>query len=145
MSGVTITGNSYSVHLDIVERIDYATSRNIVNYVFDDGTDTQLDEGKTIDQIILTGVDKRIDHVGTSFPLTFPITWQDDVDAEERIRRINFMMDNQEIVSVDGLVDSSLNTEYIISDFSINQNVGEAVIPLYHFVLTLEKKYDTLG
>ena len=90
-----------------------------------DDVDRQLDEGKSIDNIIMTCVQT-----------TAPNTAIDD---------LNTIMDKQEDVIVSGLDNARLNTEYIISELEFNQGPGDADAPVYFFTLILERKFDVLG
>jgi len=145
MSGIYLTSTTTVVHLDIVEKIDFATSRNITNFTFATGNDAQIDMGKNVDQIIVHGVDYSVEHRGVFFPLTFPIEWPADYDAYRDMELINGMMDDQEVVTVSGLANSNLNTEYLINDLEFSMQSGDGAIPLYRFSLTLERKNDILG
>lgn len=118
-----ITGDSSTVTLTNVGRVDFSTSRKIVNYVFNDNTDIQEDEGKTSDNITVSGVE-------TSSVTT-------------KMEKLNTIMDNSEEVTVTDLPDNNLNTDYHISDLQFNQQPGWT--DRYSFSITLERLYDQLG
>ena len=122
-SSYTLSGDIDVVALRDPERIDFSTTKNVVNYVFADNTDIQLDKGKSIDQIIITGLETST--------------------ASANMNSINTFMDNQEEITVAGLSDTNLNTEYIINSFSFNQEAGW--VDRYSYVLTLERLHDRLG
>ena len=119
----TLSGDSVTVTLRNPERIDFSTTKNVVNYVFADNTDLQLDEGKTIDQIIIRGVETS--------------------SASSNMNKINAFMDGQEEITVAGLSDTNLNTDYIVNDFSFNRGMGE--VDRYSYDLTLERLHDRIG
>jgi len=119
----TLTTDTASVTLNDPMGIDFTTTRNIVNYVFPDDTDEQEDEGKTIDQITLSGME-----------------W---ASAAANMEIINTMMDDQETVTMTGLSDSNLNTDYRVNAFSFNQQGGW--VNRYKYSLTLERLQDRLG
>ena len=119
----TLSGDIDVIALRNPERIDFSTTKNVVNYVFADNTDLQLDRGKSIDQIIITGTETS--------------------SASANMNSINAFMDNQEEITVAGLSDTNLNTEYIINSFSFNQEAGW--VDRYSYVLTLERLHDRLG
>ena len=121
---VRISSSGNSATLNTVEKVEFNTQRNINTYVFTDDTASILDEGKNIDQVVLTGVLK-------SSGITTSGT-------------INDIMDDQMDVELSGMDDSNLNTEYIIKDFSISQGRGEGASDLYHYTLTLERLRDRL-
>jgi hypothetical protein len=150
MTGVTLTSTSTVVALDIVERIDFSTSRKVATYIFGDGTESILDEGKNVDHIIIHGVDygEDIEDPGAGFPLTFSIGFFPQYTYRNpsiKMDLLNGIMDDQEDVTVSGLENSNLNTDYLITDLEFNQEAGESTVPLYRFSLTLERKYDQLG
>ena len=119
----TLTGDTSTVTLNNPININFSTTKNVVNYVFADNTDIQLDKGKSIDQIIITGLETST--------------------ASANMNSINTFMDNQEEITVAGLSDTNLNTEYIINSFSFNQEAGW--VDRYSYVLTLERLHDRLG
>jgi len=119
-----IESDNYTVGLDTVEQINFNTTRNVTTYVFSDDTDEILDEGKSIDQIILSGV-----------------LYEDHYDD---VKTINDIIDAQEIVELKGLDDYYLNDEYMIIDFSFEQSAGEDAAGVYHYSITFEKLKDRL-
>ena len=142
---VRLASSTTEVDLEIIERIDFSTSRNIQTFTFGNGDEELIDAGKSVDQIILNGVNYSVVHRGVFFPLTFPIEWPDDYDSKRDMNLINGMMDRMEVVTLSGMSNTNLNTDYLISDFSFKQGAGEGSIPLYRFSITLERKYDQLG
>ena len=117
-----IFSNNNSVDLNMPSSIINIVSKNIENIVFNDNTDIQLDMGKNEYSITLNGLE-----VST---------------ASAKMQTINNMMDAKETVTVTGLDDSSLNTDYVIRDFSFNRNSGE--IDRYSYSLTLERIHDNI-
>lgn len=122
MTGATITSDSYTVTLDTVNRIDFNTTRKINTYVFTDDSDEILDEGKNIDQIILNGIQTT--------------------NYNSSMVSLNNIMDSQEEITLSGLDDNYLNTEYMINDLKFNALTGTPA--MYEFSITLERMYDRL-
>ena len=116
----TITGDNSTVTFDMPIYIVKGTSRDIVNYVFSDNTDTQSDMGKLSDYVSFNGV------VYSS--------------ATTYLHTVDTMMDNGEEVTVDGFSDSNLNSDYLVSDLQYNHIGGQKNI--YHYSITLERLSD---
>ena len=122
--GCTLTTDTYDVDINIVNRVDFSVSKNVVNYVFADDTDEQLDEGKNIDQITLHCT-QNSNHI-------------------ESTTSLNNMMDNQETAILSGLDDTNLNTDYLIKNLSYNQKPAESAAGIYNISITLERIHDVL-
>ena len=118
----TLTSDSYNVTLNTPSSMIHLISKNVENIIFNDNTDVQLDTGKNEYSITLNGLE-----VST---------------ASAKMQTINNMMDAKETVTITGLDDSSLNTDYVIRDFSFNRNSGE--IDRYSYSLTLERIHDNI-
>ena len=127
----TLSGNTSGIYVTfaVVKRIVLSTTRTVVNYVFADNTDLQLDEGKSIDQIVIYGNDND------TFPNVFPVS-----TIYGRMNIVNTFMDDKEEITLSGMDDTNLNTEYIINDFSFNQEEG--IPSSYDFEITLEGLHD---
>ena len=138
------------VTLDIVDRVDFSTTSNIQTFIFGNGDEELIDAGKSVDQITINGVNYLTDIVdqGATFPLTFPIRFLPKYTRSSpaiKSQLLNQMMDDMEVVTLSGMENSNLNTDYLITDFSFEQGAGEGWVPLYRFSITLERKYDQLG
>jgi len=120
---VILTSSTDSVVLDVVKNISFNTSRVVNTYVFTDDTAAILDEGKNIDQIVVSGV-----FHGSSF--------------SSYANTINTMMDRQDEITVTGFDDNNLNTDYIINDFNFDATGGRPEV--YDFNITLERLRDRL-
>ena len=129
----TITGNTSgtSITFEFCSRVDTSVTKNVTTYVFTDDTATILDEGKTLDQIVLTGTDNE------NFPNISPSS-----NIYTRMEIINTFMDDQEEISLSGMDDTYLNTDYYIHDFSFNAKPGQP--DLYDFTITLERVRDRI-
>ena len=97
-------------------------SKNVQNLVFNDGSDRQLDHGKTNDTLTLSG--------------------RESVAAVVDMEQLNTFMDDQRIITVSGLPDSNLNTDYRIICLDFRQEAG--YINRYSYSITLERISDRL-
>jgi len=122
MTGCTLTSDTYTVNLDTITRIDFNVTKVVNTYVFSDDTDAILDEGKSIDQIILNGVQYN--------------------NYDSSMVSLNGMMDGQEEVVLSGMDDYYINTDYLIDDLSFNAITGTPNV--YEFSITLERIEDRL-
>lgn len=113
-------GTTY-IYLDMPTAMMESTTKTVQNIVFNDGNDVQVDRGKTGDALTLSGTETS----------SVTATMQD----------LNTIID--EIVTVSGLPDSNLNTDYRISNFDFNQEAG--MPDIYSYNITLERIYDRLG
>ena len=118
-----ITNNisSTSIYLDMPTALLESTTKTVQNLVFNDGTDVQLDRGKTGDSLTLSGTE-----IST---------------ATEKMEDLNSLMNNQRIITIDGLPDTNLNTDYRISNLDFSTDLYD----IYHYNITLERVYDRLG
>ena len=119
---LTVTGTT-SVNLNTPSILTERISKNVKNMIFTDNTDTQLDRGKNSDSLILSGTETT--------------------DVSTKMNSINTLMDSGEEITLSGLDDTNLNTEYIITDFEFNQKAGTTNI--YTWTITFERLYDSLG
>jgi len=129
----TITGKTSGTYVtfEVCSGVAFNTGRTVNTYVFTDDTADILDEGKNIDQIVVTGVDD--DTFGYAFPIG---------TIYGRAKIINDFMDDQEEIELTGMNDNNLNTDYIVKDFSFNAKAGCPYI--YDFTITLERLRDRL-
>ena len=126
MSTVSLHTDDYDVNIDVVSNINIVTTRIVNNYIFSDGTDEQLDEGKSTDQIVLGGILKT----------------EGSNTVYDKIDDINNMMEDGDTVTLAHMIDTNYNTDYKIVNFSYRQGIGENTIPIYRISLTLEKLRD---
>ena len=124
MTGCILTTDTYTVDIDIVSRVDFSVSKNVVNYVFADDTDEQLDEGKNIDQITLNCIQNS--------------------NHTESTASLNNMADAQDTITLSGMDDINLNTDYLIKNLSYNQKPAESAAGIYNISITLERIHDVL-
>lgn len=122
MGTITFTSTTTAVILTD-SRVDFGSSRNVVNYVFADGTDIQSDEGKSSDYITISG-----------FEFTAPYS---------KMYHLQEMMNEQEEVTLSGMADSNLNEDYLITDIQFDEQGGQ--VDRYNWSITIERKYDTVG
>jgi len=128
----TLTGETGTyVTFEACTHINFNTIRTVNTYVFSDDTDAVLDEGKSVDQIIIKGIDND------TFTHVFPVT-----SIYGRMEIVNDFMDDQETVTLSGMDDSYLNTDYMINNFNFNAIAGTP--ESYEFSITLERKEDRL-
>lgn len=122
-STFTIYYGDSKIYMEMPNSMIESTTKNIQNLVFNDGVDVQLDRGKTGDSLTLSGTETS--------------------SATSNMNMLNSFMDNQYIVTVSGLPDNNLNTDYRISNLDFNQESG--YIDIYNYNITLERVYDRLG
>ena len=93
---VTLTSSTTSLTLDTVEKIEFNTSRTVNTYVFTDDTAGILDEGKNIDQIVLTGVlfDGEGIPENASSTLSFGYITEPDSATKANLSNDNFILGN---------------------------------------------------
>jgi len=120
-----------SVQFEIVTGISQTHTKIVNTYVFTDDSDEILDEGKSIDQLIITGVDSN------NFSNVLPVG-----TIYSRANIVNQLMDDQEIVTIKGLDDTYQNDDFVIKSFSFNQKAGEPEV--YGFNITFERVRDRL-
>jgi len=118
----TITGMSSSVTLSDPTSISIGVVKKVENYVFADGTDSQLDRGKSSNYITISGVETS--------------------NSRGKMNTLNTMMDNQEDVTITGLPDSNLNSDYLIRSLNFNHIPG--TIDVYRYTISLERLYDSI-
>ena len=116
----SIDYGSSAANLTIPSRILESTSNTIQNLVFNDGTDVQLNRGKTGDSLTLSGTEI--------------------LDALTLMNTLNTFMDSGVVVTLSGLPDINLNTDYRISNFDYDQMLGEVC----KYNITLERVKDKL-
>lgn len=116
--------DTYAAGFNILpERIDYTVTKNVTTYGFADNTYAIEDMGKATEQITLNGC--QVDKSG----------WTESTT-------IHNMMDSQEDVTIYGLPDTDLNTDYLITNFNVNKKTGEPYN--YYYSLTLERLRDRI-
>ena len=101
---LNMVSSSTTIILSDPNGVDYVTSRRVRNYVFDDGTDVQVDVGKQNEGIILHGTETS--------------------DAVNKMYWVNQVMDNQEEVTLSGMTDTHLDADYLISNVDYSQKMG---------------------
>ena len=118
----TITSTTTAVILRD-ERIDFGTTREIANFIFGDGTDIQTDMGKNSDYITVSGSEATY--------------------CYSKMYELNRIMNLMEDVTLSGMADSTLNTDFLISDLNYTHEGGQ--LNRYNWSNTLERKQDRLG
>lgn len=118
----TITTNTTSVTLSTPALLGHTITEKISNNLFPDGTDEQTDMGKSSDVLKFSGL----------------IT----SDVYASAASINTMMDDKEIVTITGLPDSNLNTDYMIKSFNYKTQGG--TVSMYSYDISLERMRDRL-
>ena len=118
----TITSTSSSVTLNDPSSISIGVVKKVENYVFADGTDRQLDRGKNSNYITISGVETN--------------------NAQGKTNTLNNIMDNQEDVTVTGLPDSNLNSDYLIRSLEFRHMPG--TINIYRYTISLERLHDNI-
>jgi len=120
MSDITLTASSASVSLNMPTTFIHTVTKNVDNIVFNDGTDKQVDMGYTTFTLTINGMEYS--------------------NADDKMQTINNIMDNQEEILVSGFDDTSLNTYYLINDFSFTRESG--MVDRYNYSLTIERIND---
>lgn len=121
--GFTITDGTTILSLSMPLALIESTTNEIQNLVFSSGRDKQLNRGKTNDSLTLSGTETT--------------------DAVARMEGLNTFMDDQIILTLSGLPDTNLNTDYRISNLDFVQEAGYPDI--YNYNITLERINDRLG
>jgi hypothetical protein len=116
---ITLTSTTTSVILNVPDSITISTSRNIQLLSFTSGNIALMDKGYGNKSIIMTGVETST--------------------SDDKMKWLNYMMDNKEIVTISGLPDTNLNTVYYIADLSFKREAGE--VYEYDWTITCDKKY----
>lgn len=114
---VNYTPTTSTVTLTIPQTYELGHSRNINRHIFSDG-------------------DYRVDDYGRSNK-TLTISGTEDTNAFTKMNTLKTMTHYGSSVSVTGLNDTNLNTDYMIVDFHYNQEEG--VPSVYYWSLTLEE------
>lgn len=120
---ISTDASTSTVYLDMPTAMIESANKSVQNLVFNDGTDVQLDRGKTSDSLTLSGTE------------TSSVT--------SNMNDLDTFADTQVIVTVAGLPDSNLNTDYRISNFDFNKEAG--MVDRYRYNISLERIYDRLG
>ena len=110
-------------YLNVPMSMVESATKKIVNVVFNNKSDAQLNMGKMSDTLTLNGVETS--------------------DAYDTIETLNGFMDNKRVVTISSFPDKNFNTNYVISDLQFKQMAGYPNI--YYYTLTLERKKDRLG
>lgn len=118
-----VNDDSDAVYLTMPSSLAEATVKSVENLVFNDGTDAQLSRGKMSDSLTLSG--------------------QETSSATLNMEMLNTFMDAQRIVTVSGLPDSNLNTDYRIVNLGFSQEAG--MMNRYNYSIVLERIFDRLG
>ena len=119
---ITITSTSTVVTLNTPETLSFNTTKNVQLVKFAGGSEALLDKGKSNEFLLING--------------------REIINVEEKMRWLNFIMDNREIVSVSGLPSESMNDHYFISELDFSRSGGEPCE--YDWVITLDRIYDDL-
>ena len=119
---ITITSTSTVVTLNTPETLSFNTTKNVQLVKFAGGSEALLDKGKSDEFLLING--------------------REIINVEEKMRWLNFIMDNREIVSVSGLPSESMNDHYFISELDFSRSGGEPCE--YDWVITLDRIYDDL-
>jgi len=118
-SGTTISTQNQSITLNTTN-VSVGIVKKIENYNFADGSDAQLDRGKTSNHITISGVETS--------------------NSKDKMSTLNNIMDNRETVSISGLPDSSLNTDYHIRSLSWQHIPG--TMNVYRYNIVFERLHD---
>lgn len=122
-AGLVIKYGDTAAYLNIPTSLMESTTKTIQNLVFNSGNDVQLDRGKTGDALTLSGTETS--------------------SATANMESLNTFMDLKRIVTVSGLPDDNLNTDYRISNLDFVQEAG--FVDVYNYNITLERIYDRMG
>jgi len=114
---VNYTPATSTVTLSTPETLGVSHARNVQRIVFPDGDYRVGDYGRSGKTITLTG--------------------QETSTASAKMNSLKTMCHYGKYVTIDGLPDSNLNTDYMITGFSFNQEPGE--LNRYHWSLDLEE------
>jgi len=114
---VNYTPATSTVTLNTPETLSVSHSRNIERYTFPDGEYDVYDSGRS--------------------GKTLSITGQEISSATTSMDALKTMCHYGQQVTIAGLPDINLNTDYMIKNFSFNQNPGE--MNRYHWSLELEE------
>lgn len=118
----TISDGSSTVTLCTPDSLTESVSTNLSNIVFNNGNDVQMTYGKANDTLILGGVEYD--------------------DAFSIMQSLNTFMENRAPVTVAGLPDSYLNTDYYLT--GVNFELQAGYIDIYNYNITLERRFDRL-
>ena len=114
---VNYTPATSTVSLSIPENLSVSHNRNINRTNFPDGDYVVSDCGRSGKTLVITG--------------------QEPTSASTKMEKLKTMTHYGKYVTVAGLPDSNLNTDYMIVNFSFNQESGE--VNRYHWNLELEE------
>jgi hypothetical protein len=106
-----------SVELNSPTNISKSHVRNIKEFLFWDGSETISDWGKQSETIIISGFEYS--------------------SATQSMKKVEEMMRNRYQVSITGLPDSEMNTDYIIRNLDYERRGGN--VDIYEYTLTLER------
>lgn len=118
---IRLNYNTSNIYLTMPSSLVESTVNDIENIVFNSGNDVQLNHGKTSDSLTLAGLETS--------------------SATANMDTLNGFMDSQYIVTLSGLPDTYLNTEYRISSLDFSTGFKDR----YNYNITLERVYDRLG
>ena len=119
---ITITSTSTVVTLNTPETLSFNTTKNVQLVKFAGGSEALFDKGKSDEFLLINGTE---------------IT-----NVEEKMKWLNFIMDNREVVTISGLPSIALNDSYYISELGFSREKGESC--RYDWVLTLDRIYDKI-
>ena len=116
---VNYTPSTSTVTLNMPSNINVSHSRNVKRFTFPDGSYEIADCGRSGKTITLEGVQNS--------------------DSSTKMDDIKDMAHNGSIISITGLPDSYLNTDYLIRDFSWSESSGHGDTRVYSWSMVLEE------
>jgi len=119
---ITLEDSVASVTFSMVNRVDFSTVRNVKTVIFGDGTDIQVDYGKENDYIIIGGTE--------------------NTNPETKVENFNIMVNRGEDITLTGMNDSNLDTDYKVVSFDYKRTYKN--INVYNFSITLERLHGRL-
>ena len=121
-----------STNCYIVFRTDGTGASNDLDWAYDDageGCYTSSDGG-----------DNWVNQSGYSF--VYWVYGYEKITGFDKMQILNTMMDNQETVTITGLPDNNLNSDYLIRSLNFNHIPG--TINIYRYNITLERLHDSI-